>query len=118
MTTTQIYPNPPILPTPLDANRDGYPDNWAEIAWVMKDWAGWRCENCGAFHSPATGYCLTVHHLDGNPMNCWWTNLLVCCQRCHLHIQATYIPGMIWLFDKPAWAFIREPYFVNILQEA
>lgn len=101
------YPKPPEIPYPLDRNKDGYPDNWPEIAQAMKNWANWKCEHCGTSHDPTTGYCLTVHHLDGNKMNCSWTNLLVCCQRCHLHIQSIYKPEMCYLFLPPLWAYIR-----------
>ncbi len=106
------YPYPPDPPEPRDANRDGYPDNWDEIALAMKTWANWKCEHCGHKHEPETGYALTVHHLDGIRMNCSWRNLLVCCQRCHLHIQATYVPGQIILPVIPPeiWEFIRRPH--------
>lgn len=30
---------------------------------------------------------LTVHHLDGDKLNCRWWNLAALCQRCHLSIQ-------------------------------
>lgn len=29
------------------------------------------------------------------------------CQRCHLHIQARYRPGQMWLFEPPSWAVKR-----------
>ena len=59
----------------------GYPPDWDEIARQVKDAAGWRCEHCQAPHDPASGHTLTVHHLDGNPMNCDWDNLVALCQR-------------------------------------
>lgn len=43
-----------------------YPANWPEIAKQIKDESGWCCEHCHHPHDPVTGYCLTVHHLDGN----------------------------------------------------
>ena len=51
---------------------------------------------------------LTTHHLDGDKANCEWTNLLSCCQRCHLHIQAVWQPGGVipwptvpqWIIDR------------------
>jgi 5-methylcytosine-specific restriction endonuclease McrA len=85
----------------------GYPDNWLEIAQHIKGLAGWRCENCGHPHDFETGHVLTVHHLDMDPSNCDYTNLVALCQRCHLHIQATYKPGQQFMFDKPQWAEIR-----------
>ena len=99
------YPAYPLYPDPIPGQL--YPQNWVMIADALRGWALWRCEVCGADHNPFTGYCLTVHHLDMNPGNNDWRNLLVCCQRCHLRTQAEYRPGQSWLFDKPTWAIIR-----------
>jgi len=87
------------------ANDPRYPPDWPDIARQVKDAADWRCEHCGHPHDPATGHVLTVHHLDGNPANCADDNLVALCQRCHLHIQARYIPGQLMLpgIDAPAW---------------
>ena len=43
---------------------------------------------------------LTVHHLNGDKSDCRHENLLVCCQACHLHIQAVWAPGQML---PPAW---------------
>ena len=87
--------------------KGDYPPDWPEIARAVKERAGWRCEHCGHPHDPATGHVLTVHHLDGNPANCAPENLVALCQRCHLHIQARYRPGQMWLFEPPGWAVRR-----------
>jgi len=84
-----------------------YPPDWPEIAQRIKRAARWRCEDCGHKHEPATGYTLTVHHLDGCKDNCHWRNLVALCQRCHLHIQASWRPGQLWLMQPPAWAVWR-----------
>ena len=85
-------------------NRDLYPPNWEQIATEIKALAGWRCERCGHPHDPATGYTLTVHHLDMNPANCDYSNLVALCQRCHLRIQNTYRPGQMALPGMlPRW---------------
>jgi hypothetical protein len=65
----------------------GYPAGWPSVAMSVKEEAGWRCERCGAPHDPAVGYCLTVHHLDGDRSNCSRENLEALCQRCHLRAQ-------------------------------
>ena len=65
-----------------------YPDNWDEIALRRKNEENWMCERCDHEHAPLIGYCITVHHLDGDKSNCEDWNLPVLCQRCHLHIQA------------------------------
>jgi len=64
-----------------------YPADWPEIAKRVKDAAEWKCERCRWPHDPATGYMLTVHHLDMNKANVADWNLAALCQRCHLRIQ-------------------------------
>jgi 5-methylcytosine-specific restriction endonuclease McrA len=100
--------------------KNQYPDNWPDIALEIKRAAGWMCEHCGIQHDPITGrsverLCsdgsgavLTVHHLDGNKSNCTYKNLVALCQFCHLHIQAVYKPGQLWLLDPPAWWVRRQ----------
>lgn len=65
-----------------------YPKSWPRIAARLKDEADWCCEECGHLHDPEAGYCLTVHHKDGDKANCTRENLAVLCQRCHLRRQA------------------------------
>ena len=72
-------------------HRHLYPDNWEEIARVVKEEAGWRCEVCGAEHGPPPRV-LTVDHLDFNPANCARENLMALCQRCHLRRQGMNPP--------------------------
>lgn len=74
-----------------------YTSDWPEIARQAKEDARWKCRHCGHNHDPESGYCLTVHHLDIDKSNNDPANLLVSCQRCHLRIQAVYIPGQLWL---------------------
>jgi len=80
-----------------------YPPNWKEIATAVKDAAGWACVRCQQPHNPATGYTLTVHHIDMNPANCEWWNLAALCQRCHLQIQHKVVIERVWLFDHSPW---------------
>lgn len=87
--------------------KQRYPINWEQIAEAIKQRAGWCCEACGHPHDPDSGHVLTVHHLDGNPTNCAYTNLVALCQRCHLRIQAAYLPGQLFMGDAPWWATIR-----------
>lgn len=86
-----------------------YPPNWDDIATQIKDQANWHCEHCGHPHHPDSGHTLTVHHLDMDKANCAYSNLVALCQRCHLHIQATFIPGQIVLpFAQMDWMKKRE----------
>lgn len=88
---------------------NSYPKDWYYIAYSVKSLAGWRCEVCNHKHDPASGHCLTVHHLDGDKSNCNFSNLLAACQRCHLHIQSRWRPGQtsLSLYDPPEWAVKR-----------
>jgi len=104
---------------------DDYPELWRKgvIQAIMYRVANWRCEHCGMAFVPGTTKAiaetnrngrpvvLTVHHLDGNKKNCTYRNLLVCCQRCHLEIQALWKPGDIlprkW-HHVPEWIMRRR----------
>lgn len=77
----------PSLYPKLSPEVSLYPPCWPLIALGVKERAGWRCEQCGHVHDPEAGYCLTVHHRDGDPGNCADHNLVALCQRCHLAAQ-------------------------------
>ncbi len=84
-----------------------YPANWLEIAAAIKDEAEWRCLRCKHDHDSPAGYCLTVHHWDGNKANCVWWNCPALCQRCHLSIQGRVSPDRPWVFVHSRWF---QPY--------
>ena len=46
---------------------------------------------------------LTVHHLDGNKLNCRWWNLAALCQRCHLQIQGKVKMAQVYPFEHSTW---------------
>lgn len=88
--------------------RHLYPDNWEEIAYKVKEAAGWKCERCGHPHDPAKGRTLTVHHLDGDPRNCKPENLAALCQKCHLIIQIRFRPFQtVMPFGLESWMLQR-----------
>jgi hypothetical protein len=58
-------------------------------------WFPWRVE--------AHWRILTVHHLDGNKLNCRWWNLAALCQRCHLTIQGKVRMERIWPWEHSEW---------------
>jgi len=111
-----------------------YPPEWKtfEIQQQAYERAGWRCEHCGMEFVPGTTLAryakrrdgefmvLTVHHIDGNKANCDWTNLLACCQRCHLHIQGRWQPGGVlppeW--GVPEWVTERGLAYRQVVQHA
>jgi len=80
-----------------------YPHDWRWIANKIKCDAGWKCARCGHLHNIASGYMLTVHHLDMDKSNCAWWNLPPLCQRCHLSIQGRVDMKRIWLFEHSDW---------------
>jgi hypothetical protein len=46
---------------------------------------------------------LTVHHLDGNKLNCRWWNLAALCQRCHLTIQGRVKLERPYFLEHSEW---------------
>lgn len=80
-----------------------YPENWKEIAHDVKAKAGWKCVRCGHPHAPKEGYTLTVHHLDMNPSNVAWWNIVPLCQKCHLQIQHKVVLERPWMFEHSKW---------------
>jgi hypothetical protein len=84
-------------------SKSDYPANWNEIALRVKEEAGWKCVRCGEPHDYPSGHVLTVHHLDLDPQNCEWWNLVALCQRCHLHIQSKVVMQRLYLFDHSNW---------------
>lgn len=81
-----------------------YPADWKDIAHRVKSDANWTCVRCGDKHDPPD-HILTVHHLDLNPSNSKWWNLLPLCARCHLSIQ-----GRVNL-DRPWVMAEHSPWF-------
>lgn len=80
-----------------------YPKDWPAISRSVKDKAGWCCVRCGHKHDVASGYVLTVHHLDGIPENVEDYNLAALCQRCHLKIQARVDMDQGFMFAHSDW---------------
>lgn len=80
------------------SSKSEYPENWRQIADRLKDEHGWLCERCNHRHNPKKGYCLTVHHLDGDKQNNAAWNLAVLCQRCHLYMQPVIMGQMLFDF--------------------
>lgn len=90
--------------------RGAYTDNWPAVARARKDGADWRCVRCDHEHDPTAGYCLTVHHFDGDKGNMEPWNLMALCQRCHLNIQGRVNPSISLMFKPSYWAM---PYIAG-----
>lgn len=86
-----------------DGMTGDYPPNWPEIAKRVKEAAGWRCERCGHYHEPETGYTLTVHHLtmQKNCVEDW--ALAALCQRCHLSVQGRVDMNQDYMLPMADW---------------
>jgi 5-methylcytosine-specific restriction endonuclease McrA len=74
-----------------------YPADWKQIATAVKEAAGWTCVRCGAPHVNQPGHTLTIHHLDMDPSNSRWWNLLPLCCPCHLQIQHKVVLERPWV---------------------
>ena len=78
----------------MPMERWRYPKDWDEIAFRVKEEAGWRCEECRmACRKPGEPFdthrrTLTVAHLDHTPENCERSNLRALCSACHLRYDA------------------------------
>lgn len=46
---------------------------------------------------------LTVHHLNGDKLDCRWWNLAALCQRCHLTIQGRVKMHQTYPFEHSEW---------------
>jgi len=80
-----------------------YTQDWPEVAREAKNQAGWKCVRCGHLHEVFSGHVLTVHHLDMDPQNNKWWNIVSLCQKCHLHIQAKVNLEQPYMFEHSEW---------------
>lgn len=69
------------LLTVHDPSKAGYPSDWSEVASVIKNQRGWRCELCG--YQKLLSGLIQVHHLDGDKLDSHPANLQVLCAKCH-----------------------------------
>lgn len=84
-------------------SKGEYPPDWPERAEAVKKDNRYKCERCKHKHDPASGYTLTVHHLDGDKSNCEPWNLAALCQRCHLKIQGRVFMPQVFMFEHSNW---------------
>lgn len=77
--------------------RNSYPSNWEFIKMVIRERDGNVCRLCG------TDGRLHVHHINYNPTDCRWDNLITLCDSHHTQTN----------FDRDYW----QEYLVGILKE-
>ena len=97
----------------FDYREHDYPDNWDEIAFAVKEAAGWKCERCGHPHEVETGYVLTVAHMIPDKSNVEKWNLAALCQRCHLHCQHKIDFEQPYFFEHSGWLKWRWEAFLE-----
>lgn len=74
----------------MPMKRELYPPNWDEIAYEVKDAAGWKCEPCGRqCYLPGekvtdTRNVATCAHINHDESDCRPENLVCACSVCHL----------------------------------
>lgn len=57
----------------------------------------------GAHDVEAQWRILTVHHLNGDKLDCRWWNLASLCQRCHLTIQGRVVMERVYPWEHSEW---------------
>jgi 5-methylcytosine-specific restriction endonuclease McrA len=98
---------------PIDRQR--YPDNWSDIALLVKEAALWRCRHCSKqclrpgekpsylTRSEWTIATLSVHHANCIPEDNRLENLIPLCTPCHLAVHTrrngNVSPGQLSLFN-------------------
>jgi len=86
-------------------HKGEYPADWKSIALKVKKENNNRCVRCNHGHAPESGYCLTVHHFDGNKSNCE--------PLCHLSVRAWVNPEAALIFKPSVWAV---PYIAGFYE--
>jgi hypothetical protein len=78
-------------------------DGWGD--WHYTDESIYKAGSFAAeaFQVEARYRILTVHHLDGNKLNCRWWNLCALCQRCHLTIQGRVKMHRPYFLEHSDW---------------
>lgn len=73
-------------------------------SYEAKDWDVYNAFVVGGWDDiEARWRILTVHHLDGEKLNCRWWNLAALCQRCHLQIQGKIVMEQVYPFEHTPW---------------
>ena len=80
----------------MPMERARYPKNWEQIAFEIKEAAGWKCEECGKqCRKPGEQFdthrnTLTVAHMNHIPEDVSKGNLKALCAPCHLRYDAKH----------------------------
>jgi len=85
-----------------------YPDNWKEIALLVKEQAKWQCRRCGQQclkpSDDTSNLTLSERHKLTLPEDNRLENLIPLCSSCHLHYhylgQGNVSPGQLSLFNS------------------
>lgn len=80
----------------MPMEKERYPGNWKDLAFAVKEAAGWKCQSCGKqCRKPGEKLdshvrTLTVHHINHMPEDCRRENLIALCAPCHLRADAAW----------------------------
>lgn len=100
---------------PFRYREDGYGE------WQHTDHASGKTGNMVAesYQVESHWRILTVHHLDGNKLNCRWWNLAALDQRCHLTIQGRVKLHRPYFLEHSTWfkPYVAGYYASTILGE-
>ena len=61
-----------------------YGENWTSRSRKMKKMFRYTCQKCGVIMDGFDKDSVQVHHIDMNPLNCFYWNLVVLCPECHV----------------------------------
>jgi len=67
--------------------RPVYGKNWTRKSRQMKECYHHTCQKCGRVMNGFDKESVQVHHVDGNPQNCFYWNLIVLCPPCHVKAE-------------------------------
>jgi predicted HNH restriction endonuclease len=100
----------------LKKSHNRYPENWADIAFEVKQSADWKCSKCnlqcirpgnstkGLSRSERMALTLTVHHKNFTPEDNRLDNLCAVCTSCHLlyhcRRKGNISPGQLSLWKE------------------
>lgn len=65
-----------------ECDKDGYPYVWPKVSEWVREYRGYRCDDCGVAYK-SEGAALTVHHSNYNKADCRRDSLDVLCWPCH-----------------------------------
>ena len=100
----------------MKALEKRYHEEWQNISRYIRELFNYHCVRCGLYCKAATNQkdLLQVHHIDENPENNHFENLIPLCAACHLRIEkearlhAPYQDQQSELFRETYWTTMQK----------